>query len=155
MCIFKPKDHPTRISCSLDFVSMTFNTFNIKFFKFFTFFLFRNKRNIFFYRMPGTMDTSSSRTVRLERRRNAPFGFSVRGGREHGTGLFVSHIEPGSSAQCHGLKVLFKLSLFYIYIFFFSFGTKLHLPRITRSLLLSHHLIPILNLFSLYFPIIF
>ena len=65
--------------------------------------------------MPGTMDTSSSRTVRLERRRNAPFGFSVRGGREHGTGLFVSHIEPGSSAQCHGLKVFLKLALFYIY----------------------------------------
>jgi hypothetical protein len=32
-------------------------------------------------------------------------GFSVRGGREHGTGFFVSHVEPASEAQRQGLRV--------------------------------------------------
>ncbi|KAF0291511.1 Harmonin [Amphibalanus amphitrite] len=46
-----------------------------------------------------------TRTVQLPRRRDDSLGFSVRGGREHGTGLFVSHVVPGSDAQRHGLKV--------------------------------------------------
>ncbi|XP_043229762.1 harmonin-like, partial [Amphibalanus amphitrite] len=46
-----------------------------------------------------------TRTVQLPRRRDGSLGFSVRGGREHGTGLFVSHVVPGSDAQRHGLKV--------------------------------------------------
>ncbi|PNF22296.1 hypothetical protein B7P43_G02935, partial [Cryptotermes secundus] len=33
------------------------------------------------------------------------FGFSVRGGREHGTGFFVSAVEQGSEAHCQGLKI--------------------------------------------------
>lgn len=33
------------------------------------------------------------------------FGFSVRGGREHSTGFFVSHVEPASEAYNQGLKV--------------------------------------------------
>ncbi|XP_067012697.2 protein scribble homolog [Anabrus simplex] len=49
------------------------------------------------------------RTVHLIRRHSANrgragFGFSVRGGREHGTGFFVSHVEPGSEAQTQGLR---------------------------------------------------
>ncbi|XP_019876324.2 harmonin isoform X2 [Aethina tumida] len=32
-------------------------------------------------------------------------GFSLRGGREHGTGFFVSNVEPGSEAHRQGLRV--------------------------------------------------
>ena len=47
-----------------------------------------------------------ARTVQLTRRRDdGSLGFSVRGGREHGTGVFVSHVVPNSDAQLHGLKV--------------------------------------------------
>ncbi|CAH1187892.1 unnamed protein product [Phyllotreta striolata] len=55
------------------------------------------------------------RTIRLMKRsnnglslggRNAPsLGFSIRGGHEHGTGFFVSHVEVGSEAYLQGLKV--------------------------------------------------
>ncbi|KAK9739139.1 PDZ domain [Popillia japonica] len=38
-------------------------------------------------------------------RHGPSLGFSVRGGREHGTGFFVSHVEPASEAQRQGLKV--------------------------------------------------
>lgn len=59
------------------------------------------------------------RTVRLVRpcigtlpppgitaRHGPNLGFSVRGGREHGTGFFVSIVEPGSEAHRQGLKVV-------------------------------------------------
>ncbi|KAL1509883.1 hypothetical protein ABEB36_004554 [Hypothenemus hampei] len=58
------------------------------------------------------------RTVRLVRpnhgtlpppgvsyRHGSSLGFSLRGGREHGTGFFVSHVEVGSEAHVQGLKV--------------------------------------------------
>ncbi|XP_063234575.1 uncharacterized protein LOC134537741 isoform X3 [Bacillus rossius redtenbacheri] len=55
---------------------------------------------------------SRLRAVRLSRRaaedavgRPPSFGFSLRGGREHGTGFFVSAVEPGSEAHCRGLRV--------------------------------------------------
>ncbi|KRT85145.1 PDZ domain-containing protein, partial [Oryctes borbonicus] len=38
-------------------------------------------------------------------RHGPSLGFSVRGGREHGTGFFVSHVEPASEAHRQGLKV--------------------------------------------------
>ncbi|KAJ3659498.1 hypothetical protein Zmor_011183 [Zophobas morio] len=57
-------------------------------------------------------------TIRCNRHRNGALpppnatyrhgpslGFSVRGGREHGTGFFVSHVEQGSEAYRQGLKV--------------------------------------------------
>lgn len=76
----------------------------------------------------GTSTTSSStrgsrvRTVRLVRppcggtlpppgltcRHGPGLGFSVRGGREHGTGFFVSQVEVGSEAHRQGLKVWFR-----------------------------------------------
>lgn len=34
-------------------------------------------------------------------------GFSIRGGREHGTGFFVSNVELGSEAHRQGLRVMF------------------------------------------------
>ena len=65
----------------------------------------------------GSSDQSRMRTIRLHRRltgsHSGPpnFGFSVRGGREHGTGFFVSAVEQGSEAQCQGLKVSFLQNL--------------------------------------------
>uniref|UniRef100_A0A3Q0QUS1 PDZ domain-containing protein n=1 Tax=Amphilophus citrinellus TaxID=61819 RepID=A0A3Q0QUS1_AMPCI len=32
-------------------------------------------------------------------------GFSIRGGSEHGVGIYVSLVEPGSSAEREGLRV--------------------------------------------------
>lgn len=70
------------------------------------------------YSAPSSVCTSDSgggssqgrlRTIRLHRRlggRGPPtFGFSVRGGREHGTGFFVSAVEPGSEAHNQGLRI--------------------------------------------------
>ncbi|XP_028133149.1 harmonin [Diabrotica virgifera virgifera] len=57
------------------------------------------------------------RTIRLVKRHSgnvpigvggkhgATLGFSIRGGHEHGTGFFVSHVENGSEAHAQGLKV--------------------------------------------------
>lgn len=66
------------------------------------------------------------RTVRLVRpninalpppgltcRHGPGLGFSIRGGREHGTGFFVSSVESGSEAHRQGLRV----SLFINYLF--------------------------------------
>ncbi|XP_074602023.1 uncharacterized protein LOC141855771 [Brevipalpus obovatus] len=47
------------------------------------------------------MDT---RLVKLHRVGDSPLGFSIRGGWEHGTGIFVSEVHPGSEAQKEGLK---------------------------------------------------
>ncbi|XP_066957476.1 uncharacterized protein [Macrobrachium rosenbergii] len=44
------------------------------------------------------------RFVRLVRKRNESYGFSLRGGLEHGTGFFISHVEPGSEAFMQGLR---------------------------------------------------
>ncbi|XP_021948279.2 uncharacterized protein LOC110845998 [Folsomia candida] len=49
---------------------------------------------------------SRVRSVKLGRSNpEAPFGFSVRGGHEHGTGIFVSCVNPRSVAYRQGLKV--------------------------------------------------
>lgn len=49
--------------------------------------------------------TSQIRVITLRRRGNMPLGFSIRGGWEHGTGIFVSEVQPGSIAQRQGLRV--------------------------------------------------
>lgn len=88
--------------------------------------------------LSGSCDsrTNRIRTIRLVRpnhwnvppptyncRHGPSLGFSLRGGREHGTGFFVSNIEPGSEAQRQGLRVSsifnrlkFSNVLFYYYI---------------------------------------
>ncbi|XP_075211659.1 uncharacterized protein LOC142318898 isoform X2 [Lycorma delicatula] len=46
------------------------------------------------------------RTVTLNRRRHCTtYGFSLRGGREHGTGFFISAVEVASEAHAQGLMV--------------------------------------------------
>ncbi|KAL3266404.1 hypothetical protein HHI36_010580 [Cryptolaemus montrouzieri] len=62
--------------------------------------------------------SSRFRTIRLVRSNNGALpppsftckhgpslGFSLRGGREHGTGFFVSYVEPASEAHRQGLRV--------------------------------------------------
>ena len=41
----------------------------------------------------------------VKRDNNGEWGFSIRGGSEHGLGIFVSWIEPGSNAEKSGLSV--------------------------------------------------
>ncbi|XP_059478587.1 whirlin isoform X3 [Neocloeon triangulifer] len=51
---------------------------------------------------------TSNRTRNVELQRRGPsygFGFSIRGGREHGTGFFVSFVEANSEAFFQGLKI--------------------------------------------------
>ncbi|KAL3842293.1 hypothetical protein ACJMK2_020323 [Sinanodonta woodiana] len=45
------------------------------------------------------------RVIRMRRRPNENLGFAVRGGFEHGIGVFVSLVEAGSQAELQGLKV--------------------------------------------------
>ncbi|XP_022245117.1 harmonin-like isoform X2 [Limulus polyphemus] len=45
------------------------------------------------------------RMVHLRRRGNTSLGFSIRGGLEHGTGIFVSEVQAGSEAQRKGLRI--------------------------------------------------
>lgn len=66
---------------------------------------------------PGATNKNTRiRIVRLNRNRTniaQNFGFSLRGGKEFGTGFFVSHVEKGSEADLRGLRVSkFLKSLF-------------------------------------------
>ncbi|XP_054265919.1 uncharacterized protein LOC128988555 isoform X1 [Macrosteles quadrilineatus] len=53
----------------------------------------------------STRPGPAARTLTLSRRRQGNLGFSLRGGREHGTGFFVSAVERGSEAYLQGLMV--------------------------------------------------
>jgi len=57
-----------------------------------------------------------TRNVRLRRRGNAGFGFSLRGGREYAAGFYVSDVQPGGEAHRNGLRVfIFNHCLFLSY----------------------------------------
>lgn len=60
------------------------------------------------------MDSYSRiRSIKLKRPTpEHPFGFSVRGGHEHGTGIFVSFVDIRSLAYRQGLKVSFLLKYY-------------------------------------------
>ena len=49
--------------------------------------------------------SSGVHRVEVKRDSNSEWGFSIRGGSEHGIGVFVSWVEPGSGAQKSGLQV--------------------------------------------------
>lgn len=69
----------------------------------------------------STMGGGRVRFVRLIRRPGESYGFSLRGGREHGTGFFISHVEVGSEAYMQGLRVRkqrFCSSYFFIVFLF-------------------------------------
>lgn len=45
------------------------------------------------------------REVKLRRKKGQKLGFSIRGGKEYGIGVFVSDVETGSQAEAQGLKL--------------------------------------------------
>ena len=49
--------------------------------------------------------SSTTKCVLLRRNREFGFGFSIRGGVEHGTGIFISNINRYSDAHAQGLQV--------------------------------------------------
>uniref|UniRef100_A0A8D3DUP2 Whirlin b n=1 Tax=Scophthalmus maximus TaxID=52904 RepID=A0A8D3DUP2_SCOMX len=54
----------------------------------------------------GSAEVGEVRKVTLTRSRSHEgLGFSIRGGSEHGVGIYVSLVEPGSSAEREGLRV--------------------------------------------------
>lgn len=60
---------------------------------------------------------SRVRSVKLKRGSpEQPFGFSVRGGHEHGTGIFVSFVDPHSIAWRQSLKVKYFIFNFFLHI---------------------------------------
>ncbi|XP_076854619.1 whirlin [Brachyhypopomus gauderio] len=55
---------------------------------------------------PVVLTHEEIRQVTLKRSKsNEGLGFSIRGGSEHGVGIYVSLVEPGSSAEREGLRV--------------------------------------------------
>lgn len=50
-------------------------------------------------------DSDGLRKIEVKRDTDGEWGFSIRGGSEHGLGIFVSWIEPGSNAERSGLQV--------------------------------------------------
>ena len=45
------------------------------------------------------------RKLEIKRDADGDWGFSIRGGSEHGIGIFVSWVEPGTNAEKSGLQV--------------------------------------------------
>lgn len=51
-----------------------------------------------FFMFAGGDDSEDIHTVTVDKRTDGRLGFSVRGGSEHGLGIFVSKVEDDSSA---------------------------------------------------------
>lgn len=49
--------------------------------------------------------TSGVHKIEIKKDPNGDWGFNIRGGSEHGVGIFVSWVNPGSDAMLKGLKV--------------------------------------------------
>ncbi|XP_060072464.1 membrane-associated guanylate kinase, WW and PDZ domain-containing protein 1-like [Ylistrum balloti] len=63
------------------------------------------KHQLDFDRLAPSPPGRGRRIINLRRRANESLGFAVRGGFEHGIGVFVSHIDAGSQAERQGLRV--------------------------------------------------
>ncbi|ESO97282.1 hypothetical protein LOTGIDRAFT_159301 [Lottia gigantea] len=63
------------------------------------------KHQIEYSRKTPNMPGVKLRIIRLHRGHGESLGFAVRGGFEHGVGVFVSDVKPGSQADKKGLKV--------------------------------------------------
>ncbi len=50
-------------------------------------------------------NTDGVRKLEVKRDADGQWGFSIRGGSEHGIGIFVSWVEPGTNAEKSGLLV--------------------------------------------------
>ena len=65
----------------------------------------KRKRQVNSFPRVKKMDAKTSRTMSIQRDSGHGFGFSIRGGIEHGTGIFISHVTEGSDAEYKGLNV--------------------------------------------------
>ncbi|KAK6183829.1 hypothetical protein SNE40_006422 [Patella caerulea] len=63
------------------------------------------KHQIEYSRTTPNMPGVKLRVVRLRRQLGESLGFAVRGGFEHGVGVFVSDVQPNSQANKRGLKI--------------------------------------------------
>lgn len=78
------------------------------------------------------------RLIKLEHFGNSAIGFSVRGGREHGVGIFVSLVSRGSQADIVGLKAGDEiLSINGLYIAESTHGEVVSILRSHRNLLVK------------------
>ena len=50
-------------------------------------------------------DLTGVHKIEIKKDQNGEWGFNIRGGSEHGVGIFVSWVDPGSIAASKGLKV--------------------------------------------------
>lgn len=53
----------------------------------------------------NSLVTSGVHKIEIKKDPNGDWGFNIRGGSEHGVGIFVSWVNPGSDAGSKGLKV--------------------------------------------------
>ena len=53
----------------------------------------------------NNLATNGVHKIEIKKDPNGDWGFNVRGGSEHGVGIFVSWVNPGSDAGSKGLKV--------------------------------------------------
>lgn len=60
----------------------------------------------------GGDDSEDIHTITVDKSEDGRLGFSVRGGSEHGLGIFVSKVEDNSSAGIHTYTVLQSITLF-------------------------------------------
>ena len=57
--------------------------------------------------------------------REKELGISIRGGIEHGLGIYISAVEEDSTAESYGLKVLEICNVTNVYFFHFFYITRL------------------------------
>ncbi|XP_064601201.1 harmonin-like [Liolophura sinensis] len=63
------------------------------------------KHQLDYDRLAPNVPESRLRIIRLQRWNNESLGFAVRGGFEHGVGIYVSEVDPDSQAYHYGLRV--------------------------------------------------
>lgn len=61
----------------------------------------------------GGDDSEDIHTITVDKSEDGRLGFSVRGGSEHGLGIFVSKVEDNSSAGIHTYTLLQSITLLY------------------------------------------
>lgn len=61
----------------------------------------------------GGDDSEDIHTITVDKSEDGRLGFSVRGGSEHGLGIFVSKVEDNSSAGMDIYTVLQSITLYY------------------------------------------
>lgn len=62
----------------------------------------------------GGDDSEDIHTITVDKSEDGRLGFSVRGGSEHGLGIFVSKVEDNSSAGIHTVHTLYYIGLLFL-----------------------------------------